>query len=113
MENYYCVDGKTGELWILGSHGDFDAADATATDMGLAPVWILTEKAAEQWRSRLQNAKQIGETCYNFSLVDAEGNLYMGTSVDQPDPTIDREFWEEFLTGKFTLEYCGFEEEKA
>jgi len=47
MDNYYCVDGKTGELWILGSHGDFDAADATAKDMGLAPVWILTEKAAE------------------------------------------------------------------
>lgn len=48
---------------------------------------------------------------YNFSLINIEGNLYMGTSLDEPDPSIDREFWDAFLTGDYTMQYCGFEEE--
>lgn len=49
--------------------------------------------------------------CFNFSLIDSEGNLHMGTSVDEPDPTIDQEFWQAFLTGNYTMEYCGYEVE--
>lgn len=49
---------------------------------------------------------------FNFSLVDVEGNLYMGTSLDEPDPRIDSEFWDAFLTGNYTMHYCGEEDEE-
>lgn len=50
-----------------------------------------------------------GLVSYNFALIDHDDNLYMGTSLDDPDPRIDREFWEAFLTGNYTMKYCGFE----
>lgn len=109
--NYYCLDGRTGELFILGNHGDYEAASLTAEDMGLEPVWILTEEAAEQWRGALGNPEKRHPICFNFSLIDSNGNLYMGTSVDEPDPTIDSEFWQAFMTGDYTMEYCGYEVE--
>jgi len=47
-EMYYCVD-RDLELWILGNHGDWEAAQATAIDMGLRPMAIIGEHSASQW----------------------------------------------------------------
>ena len=52
MRDYYCL-ADDGELWILGDHGDFEAAEATAIDMGLNPIWILDSITADQWRDTL------------------------------------------------------------
>ena len=49
---YFCLDQR-GELWILGDHGDFDAAEDTARSIGLDPLWILDEETANQWRRTL------------------------------------------------------------
>ena len=52
MRDYYCL-ADDGALWILGDHGDFEAAKATAIDMGLNPIWILDSITADQWRDTL------------------------------------------------------------
>ena len=49
---YFCLDQR-GELWILGEHGDFEAAEDTAKSMGLDPFWIADEETANQWRRTL------------------------------------------------------------
>lgn len=54
--NYYCL-ADDGELWILGDHGDIEAAQATAEDMGLQAICIIGEKTAAQWRATLENTK--------------------------------------------------------
>ncbi len=41
-----CSDGS---LAIVGDHGDFEAADATASDLGLDVVWLLRGEDAAQW----------------------------------------------------------------
>jgi hypothetical protein len=53
------------------------------------------------------------EYVYRFGLYDQEGNLMMETEVDAPDPTIDLQFWEEFMGGDCWIKYHGeFTEEK-
>lgn len=51
-EMYFCLDAS-GELFILGDHGDFDAAEDTALSIGLNPIWILDRSTAKQWFSVL------------------------------------------------------------
>jgi hypothetical protein len=48
------------------------------------------------------------ETAYRFSLYTMDTDiLFMSTSVDAPDPSIDLEFWEKFLEGGFYMVYLG------
>jgi hypothetical protein len=51
-EMYYCLCSH-GELWILGDHGDYEAANDTAESMGLEVVWLFGEETAKQWRNTL------------------------------------------------------------
>ena len=47
-----CAEGL---LWILGDHGDYEAADETAKSLGLNVVWILDEESAKQFKSILNS----------------------------------------------------------
>jgi hypothetical protein len=63
---YYCL-ASDGLLWVLGNHGDIEAADDTAKSMGLEAVWILDEKTAESWRNTLNKGNEWGgNTDENF-----------------------------------------------
>jgi hypothetical protein len=55
---YYCL-ASDGLLWVLGNHGDIEAADDTAKSMGLEAVWILDEKTAESWRNTLNKGNEV------------------------------------------------------
>ena len=44
---------------------------------------------------------------YRFGLIDDEGEEFMGTEVDEPNPQIDSEFWHEFMKGDCTMVYRG------
>lgn len=58
MRNYYCL-ADDGELWILGEHRDFEAAETTAVIvMGLNPIWILDSRTADRWRATLTKEPQ-------------------------------------------------------
>ena len=48
-EMWFCLNSD-GELYILGDHGDFEAAEDTAKSMGLDPIWTFGEASARQWR---------------------------------------------------------------
>lgn len=48
---------------------------------------------------------------YRFGLYNEDGYMLMETEVDAPDPTIDLEFWKEFMGGYCYIKYHGeFEE---
>ena len=44
---YFCLDSK-GKLWDLCDCGDFDAAEESAVDMGVEPIWIFAENDAKE-----------------------------------------------------------------
>jgi hypothetical protein len=41
-----CSDGA---LAVLGDHGDYEAASATADDLGMEVVWLVCGDDAAQW----------------------------------------------------------------
>ena len=53
-EMFYCL-ASDGLLWVLGNHGDWEAAEDTAHSIGLEPIWVFGEQAANQWRAVLTN----------------------------------------------------------
>ena len=55
-EMFFCLSSD-GELYILGNHGDWEAAEATATDLGLDPIWVFGEQSAKQWRGVLTSVE--------------------------------------------------------
>ena len=57
-DDYFCV-GVDGNLWILGNHGDYEAAEDTAKSLGIDAVWMFGRKTAEQWKATL--TKTLGE----------------------------------------------------
>jgi hypothetical protein len=48
---------------------------------------------------------------YNFQLIDEDELVCMTTSIDEPNPTIDKHFWNRFMEGDTYLEYTGTIEE--
>lgn len=51
---------------------------------------------------------------HRFVLFNADDVLVMSTEVDEPDPSIDMEFWEQFLGGDCYMQYLGeFDEEEV
>lgn len=49
---------------------------------------------------------------YRFALYDIDdGKLFMSTELDEPDPSIDAEFWYSFMTGNYQMQYLGQWEE--
>jgi len=53
-EMFFCLSGD-GELYILGNHGDWEAAEDTAQNLGLDPIWVFGEESAKQWRNTLNH----------------------------------------------------------
>lgn len=46
--DYFCL-GADGNLWVLGNHGDMEAADDTARSIGVQPIWTFDAKTAKEW----------------------------------------------------------------
>ncbi len=46
-----------GTLAILGDHGDYEAADATASDLGYNAVWLVCGEAAAQWADTINSQR--------------------------------------------------------
>ena len=46
-------------------------------------------------------------TFYNYALLDGDDEIFMSTLVDEPNPTIDAEFWDKFMEGGVRMEYLG------
>jgi hypothetical protein len=59
-EVYFCI-ATDGLLYNLGDHGDYEAAEDTATSLGLDVVWMLGESTAHSWLATLTHHLQ-GET---------------------------------------------------
>jgi len=57
MQRYWYCIAFDGNLYILGYHGDFEAAEETAEDMGLEPVWLFDQTTADEWRETLTSVK--------------------------------------------------------
>lgn len=54
-QNYFCI-GSEGVLWILGNHGDFEAAEDTAKSLSIDVIWMFGEQTAMDWLERLSQA---------------------------------------------------------
>ena len=56
----YFALGSDGLVYELGDHGDFDAADETASSIDdLETVWIADEESALQWFNRIGTAMKL------------------------------------------------------
>jgi len=53
---YYALQSN-GDLFILGDHGDIEAAEETAQDIGLEVVWLADQETIEQWRGAMSEAR--------------------------------------------------------
>ncbi|MFZ9080549.1 MAG: hypothetical protein ACO23H_18595 [Alphaproteobacteria bacterium] len=51
---YFALQSN-GELFALGDHGDFEAADQTSLDQHLEVVWIADSQTAQQWLAIIEN----------------------------------------------------------
>lgn len=51
-EIYFCL-ASDGLLYNLGDHGDYEAADATASSLGLEVIWMFGESTAQSWLDTL------------------------------------------------------------
>jgi hypothetical protein len=51
-DDYFCL-AADGDLWALGSHGDFESAESAAESMELTPVWVFGSTTAKEWRDFL------------------------------------------------------------
>jgi len=60
LKMIYFALNNDGLIYNLGDHGDWEAADETAHDMMLEPIWLLDEFEAQNWASFIQD--QIKET---------------------------------------------------
>ena len=49
-----CADGT---LAILGDHGDYEAADATAEDLGYEVVWLVCGSDAADWADTINSTR--------------------------------------------------------
>jgi len=49
-----------GTLAILGDHGDYEAADATASDLGYDAIWLVCGTDAAQWADTI-NSQRAGD----------------------------------------------------
>ena len=62
-DNWFCVDADTGDIFFLGNHGDFEAAEDTAQSLGLNSVWTFGEQTARHWQKQLsRHLKTIDST---------------------------------------------------
>lgn len=53
-EMYFCL-AADGLIYILGNHGDYEAAEETAQSLGLDVIWMFGEDSARSWRDTLNS----------------------------------------------------------
>lgn len=58
-DNWFCLDAATGDIFFLGNHGDFQAAEDTVSSLGINSVWTFGEDTARRWAHQL--AHHLGE----------------------------------------------------
>ena len=58
MENFYCLSSD-GELYALGKHSDWEAAENTAQTL-VDPVWVFGEASFNSWLNTLNKFKKNG-----------------------------------------------------
>lgn len=46
-------------------------------------------------------------TYYSYTLLDGDDEIFMSTLVNEPNPIIDKEFWDRFMEGGVRMEYLG------
>jgi len=46
-----------GTLSILGDHGDYEAADAPASDLGYEAIWLVCGEDAAQWADTINSQR--------------------------------------------------------
>lgn len=54
-DEYFCIC-TNGRLWVLGTHADFEEAEAEVRRLGAQPVWLFGREAAVAWRDSLNQA---------------------------------------------------------
>ena len=57
---YFAINESDSLLYDLCDCGDFDAAEESAADLGVKPVWIITEEQAIQWQGLLNRSLSEG-----------------------------------------------------
>jgi hypothetical protein len=45
----YFALAEDGSMYNVGNHGDWEAAEQTATDLGLGQIWLTNEDEAVNW----------------------------------------------------------------
>lgn len=50
---YWALCAETGQLFNLGDHGDYEAANLTAENLHIDAVWLIDEEGAMQWKKAL------------------------------------------------------------
>lgn len=53
-EMYFCL-AADGLLYVLGNHGDYEAAEETAQSLGLDVIWLFGEDSARSWKDTLNS----------------------------------------------------------
>ncbi len=48
---------SNGALAVLGDHGDYEAASATADDLGMEVVWLVCGDDAAQWADAINSQR--------------------------------------------------------
>ena len=71
----YFALADDGLMYNLCDCGDFDAAEESATDLGINAIWLADEQAARQWQKRLNDGLGIEpETCDYCGRKNGEGD---------------------------------------
>ena len=50
-----------GTIAILGDHGDYEAADATASDLGYDVIWLVCGDDAAQWADAINSQREVSQ----------------------------------------------------
>jgi hypothetical protein len=53
-EEFFCLSAD-GLIYFLGNHGDHEAAEETAADMGLDVIWLFGQDTAQSWADIIQH----------------------------------------------------------
>lgn len=73
--NYFAL-ANDGLIYCLSDCGDMEAAEESAKDLGIEPVWIANPETAKLWQENLNRPKPETET----SLTDGDYSLTDGAA---------------------------------
>ena len=71
----YFALGSDGFLHTLGDHGDMEAAEESALDLGLTTVWLFDEETARSWVEYLEDRLPESRVDAGVALGDGDYRL--------------------------------------